>query len=96
MRITIKKWGDSFATRIPKSVARSIDLSLDQAVNIEAVNGKIIITPIWKKDDYELEEVLSRSRKKKLGKMLLSLAGKEHVAPDADHELEAGRFDDRA
>jgi len=58
--MTIKKWGNSLATRIPKAVVESIDLHLDQQVDIEAVNGKIIITPIEKTKEYKLEELLNQ------------------------------------
>ena len=60
MHMTIKKWGNSLATRIPKAVAESIDLHLDQQVDIEAVNGKIIITPIEKTKEYKLAELLNQ------------------------------------
>ena len=60
MHMTIKKWGNSLATRIPKAVVESIDLRLNQDVDVEAVNGKIIITPIKKKKAYKLEELLSQ------------------------------------
>jgi antitoxin component of MazEF toxin-antitoxin module len=60
--MVIKKWGNSLATRIPKAVVESIDLHLDQEVEIEAVNGKIIITPIKKKKEYKLEELLSQCK----------------------------------
>lgn len=60
MNMIIKKWGNSLATRIPKAVVESIDLHLDQEVDIEAVNGKIIITPIKKKKEYKLDDLLSR------------------------------------
>ena len=60
--MTIKKWGNSLATRIPKAVVESIDLHLDQEVDIEAVNGKIIITPIRKKKDYKLDDLLSQCK----------------------------------
>ena len=62
MHITIKKWGNSLATRIPKAVVESIDLHLDQEVDIEAVNGRIIITPIKEKKEYKLEELLSQCK----------------------------------
>ena len=52
--------GNSLATRIPKAVVESIDLHLDQQVDIEAVNGKIIITPIEKTKEYKLEELLNQ------------------------------------
>lgn len=57
MQMTIKKWGNSLATRIPKAVVDSIGLHLNQQVEIEAVNGKIIITPA-KIIEYNLEELL--------------------------------------
>lgn len=59
MQMTIKKWGNSLATRIPKAVVDSIGLHLNQAVDIEAVDGKIIITP-GKYMEYNLEDLLSQ------------------------------------
>lgn len=60
MNVFIKKWGNSLATRIPKAVVEAVDLHLDQEVDIEAMNGKIIITPIQKKKEYKLEALLSQ------------------------------------
>ncbi|MCF6249506.1 MAG: AbrB/MazE/SpoVT family DNA-binding domain-containing protein [Desulfobacula sp.] len=62
MHMVIKKWGNSLATRIPKAVVESIDLQLDQQVDIEAVNGKIVITPIRKKKEYKLDDLLSQCK----------------------------------
>jgi antitoxin component of MazEF toxin-antitoxin module len=62
MLMTIKKWGNSLATRIPKAVVESVDLRLDQEVDVEAVNGKIIITPIAKKKEYKLAELLGQCK----------------------------------
>ena len=62
MQMVIKKWGNSLATRIPKAIVESIDLHLDQEVEIEAVNGKIIITPLKEKKEYKLEELLSQCK----------------------------------
>lgn len=72
--MTIKKWGNSLATRIPKAVVEAIGLRLDQAVDIEAVNGKIVITPIEKKKEYKLDELLSQC---KPGAMKLDKEDKE-------------------
>lgn len=58
MQMIIKKWGNSLATRIPKAVANSIDLQLDQKVDIEAVKGQIVITPINDKREYSLSDLL--------------------------------------
>ena len=62
MQMTIKKWGNSLATRIPKAVAESTDLHLDQLVDIEVINGKIVITPIESKREYKLDELLSQCK----------------------------------
>jgi len=74
MHMTIKKWGNSIATRIPKAIAESVGLHLNQDVKIEAVNGKIIITPIRKKKEYKLEELLNLCES---GSMELTLEDQE-------------------
>lgn len=61
MQMTIKKWGNSLATRIPKNIVDSIGLRLNQEVDIEAVNGKIIITPV-KSIEYNLEDLLRQCK----------------------------------
>lgn len=61
MQMTIKKWGNSLATRIPKAIVDSIGLRLNQTVEIEAVNGKIILTPA-KSIEYTLEDLLRQCK----------------------------------
>ena len=58
--LVIKKWGNSLAARIPKVIADMIQLEKDQAVTIEAKDGRIIITPIQKKKEYTLDELLGQ------------------------------------
>jgi len=60
--MTIRKWGNSLAARIPKAVAESVGLHLDQDVDIEAEKGRIVITPIRAKREYKLEELLSQCK----------------------------------
>jgi antitoxin component of MazEF toxin-antitoxin module len=62
----IKKWGNSLATRIPKAIVESIDLHIDQEVEIEAVNGRIIITPVKERNEYKLDELLSQCTSEKM------------------------------
>ncbi len=62
MQMTIKKWGNSLATRIPKAVVESINLRLNQDIDIEAVGGKIIITPVKDRKEYKLEELLNQCK----------------------------------
>lgn len=56
----VKKWGNSLAARIPKAIADMIDLHLNQKINIEAENGKIIITPVAEKKEYTMDELLNQ------------------------------------
>ena len=62
MQVIIKKWGNSLATRIPKTVAESAHLHLDQLVDIKEINGKIVITPIAAKKEYKLDELLNQCK----------------------------------
>jgi antitoxin component of MazEF toxin-antitoxin module len=58
MRLTVKKWGNSLGVRIPKNIAETGKLKVDQEVNIEAVDGKIIITPLAQAKEYSLKDLL--------------------------------------
>ena len=66
MEMVIKKWGNSLATRIPKAIADKIGLYLDQSVNIEAENGKIVITPKPIQIEYTLDELISQCDSKSI------------------------------
>jgi len=46
MKVKIKKWGNSFAIRIPKSVALDANLQNDSQVDITFKEGKIVLNPI--------------------------------------------------
>jgi len=58
MQLTVKKWGNSLGVRIPKNIAETGNLKVDQEVNIEAVDGKIIITPLVQAKEYSLKDLL--------------------------------------
>ena len=46
MRMTVKKWGNSAAVRIPAAIMDVARLSIDQAVDIRLEGGRIIIEPV--------------------------------------------------
>jgi antitoxin MazE len=58
MKEIIKKWGNSPALRLPNSVLELAHLRLGQAVNINVINGKIVIEPIVSKKT-RLDELLA-------------------------------------
>lgn len=42
----LKKWGNSPAVRIPAAVMEAAKLTLDQAVEVRAQGGRVIIEPV--------------------------------------------------
>lgn len=46
MLVTVKKWGNSAALRIPANVMQAMHLKLDDAVDIREENGCIVIAPL--------------------------------------------------
>jgi antitoxin MazE len=63
MRVTVKKWGNSAAVRLPASVMQATHLELDQVVEVRADRGRIIIERIPRRK-YELSELLKGITKK--------------------------------
>ena len=43
--LDIKLWGNSLGVRLPASVARAAQLTVDQTVRITVEEGRVIITP---------------------------------------------------
>jgi len=60
MQVTIKKWGNSLATRLPKSIVESCNLHLNQAVEINVIDGRVVISPVEQSVEYKLEDLLQQ------------------------------------
>lgn len=58
MAVTVKKWGNSAAVRIPSAVMKSARLSLDQAVEVRAEGGRVVIQPA-RQHDYSLADLVA-------------------------------------
>ncbi len=58
MRVTIKKWGNSAAVRIPHSVMTAAVLRVDQAVEVREEDGRVIIEPA-QVPSYDLDKLLA-------------------------------------
>ena len=63
MRVTVKKWGNSAAVRLPASVMQATHLELDQVVEVRADRGRIVIERIRPRK-YELSGLLKGITKK--------------------------------
>ena len=46
MHVVIKKWGNSASVRLPASVMKSLNLQLDQTVDVRDEGGRIVIEPV--------------------------------------------------
>lgn len=57
MLVSLKKWGNSASIRIPSLILESLDLKLDDQLDIKEEGGRIIIEPI-KSNEFKLEDLL--------------------------------------
>lgn len=57
MRVTVKKWGNSAAVRLPASLMQATHLQLDEVVEVREDSGRIVIERLSPKR-YELSELL--------------------------------------
>jgi antitoxin MazE len=58
MEVTIQKWGNSLAIRIPGSYAKDITLQQGTAVDLIKKKGKLVIVP--KKPGLKLKNLLAK------------------------------------
>ena len=57
VRVTVKKWGNSAAVRLPTSVMKATQLEVDEVVEVHEDGGRIVIEPVRTRR-YELSELL--------------------------------------
>ena len=59
MQTYIRKIGNSAGIIIPVALMKDLGFSLDQTVNINAIDGSLIVKPVTR-TQYNLEELLSQ------------------------------------
>lgn len=57
MQVTVKKWGNSAAIRIPAAVLQGARLRLDDVVTVRDEEGRIVIEPVRPRA-YDLTQLL--------------------------------------
>ena len=55
METVVKKWGNSLGVRIPSNIAKEVSIVEGSHVEIEDIDGQIIIKP---RNNYNLKELL--------------------------------------
>lgn len=58
MQSSVRKWGNSASVRIPASILSATKLNVDDAVEIRAERGRIVIEPI-RKPKYDLNDLVA-------------------------------------
>lgn len=58
MQITVRKWGNSAAVRLPAYILEAVDLKIDQSINIFEEDGRVIIQPI-KSEEFSLNSLVN-------------------------------------
>ena len=46
MRVTVRKWGNSAAVRLPSAIMQAAQLDLDAPVDVREEDGRIVIAPV--------------------------------------------------
>lgn len=64
MRVRIQKWGNSLAVRIPRAFAEEAGLRDDSPVELQVIDGQIIIKPA--SETYQLDDLLARINEENL------------------------------
>ena len=64
MKMTIQKWGNSLALRIPSSFARDAHVEKGTQVDLSIAEGRLIIAPVEK--SYSLNDLVGEISKRNL------------------------------
>ena len=57
MTVSMKKWGNSLAVRIPKDIAQSLSLDIDSMLELKIKDGMLVLEP---KKDGHLETLVAQ------------------------------------
>lgn len=55
----VQKWGNSLGVRLPKALAKEVQVSIGSEVDIKVANGEIVMKPVRRKK-YRLDEMLAQ------------------------------------
>ncbi|MEX2682958.1 MAG: AbrB/MazE/SpoVT family DNA-binding domain-containing protein [Candidatus Sigynarchaeota archaeon] len=59
MKGVLKKWGNSFAIRIPKSIIDDLGLEVEEEIEIKVASGSINLKPL-KRKRYTLDDLMQK------------------------------------
>ena len=53
MQLTVKKWGNSAAIRLPAKVLNAAQVDIEQPVNVHVEGRRIVIDPVIEEDNLD-------------------------------------------
>ena len=59
MRVTVKKWGNSAAVRIPAAIMEAAQIAPDAVVDVSEEDGRIVIVPL-RNEAFDLDSLVSK------------------------------------
>nr|CAD6599812.1 AbrB/MazE/SpoVT family DNA-binding domain-containing protein [Rhizobium sp. Khangiran2] len=65
MRVTVKKWGNSAAVRIPAAVMEAARITTDAVVDVSEEDGRIVIVPL-RNESYDIDSLVSKMTRENL------------------------------
>lgn len=65
MRVTVKKWGNSAAVRIPAAVMEAARITTDAVVDVSEEDGRIVIVPL-RNESYDIGSLVSKMTRENL------------------------------
>jgi antitoxin MazE len=65
MHVRVRKWGNSLAVRIPKSLAEDVEVKEGTVLNLAVSEGKLVATAV-KKKRLSLKQLLAKVNTKNL------------------------------
>jgi antitoxin MazE len=71
MKLTVKKWGNSLAIRIPKEIAALSSIHMDSSVEVEVAERMLILRPVEERT-LTLQELLDKITPHNLHKEIYS------------------------
>lgn len=67
--VTVKKWGNSLAVRLPKEITNDVNLHEDSKIRLNVIDGNIVATPV-KENKITLDSILEGITPKNYGKVI--------------------------
>ena len=66
MRVSVQRWGNGLALRIPESLAAESKIKQGSLVEVSVAKGKLVFTPVSQKRSYSLAEMLASVTRRNL------------------------------